>query len=102
MAVTFAWVYEWQNDVAAAERVGFLRARRQLSALQPAVAAAQGLARSGTMTRERKSFIVCKPYGGSTKNLGSSAKEKSTPYICNLVSASKEGPDGHEGVLIYF
>jgi hypothetical protein len=65
VAVTFAWVYEWQNDVAAAVRVGFLRARRQLSALQPVVdassPAAQGLARRGTMRRERESFIVCEP-----------------------------------------
>jgi hypothetical protein len=69
VAVTSAWVYEWQNDVAAAVRVGFLRARRQLSALQPVVCpAAQGLARRGTMRRERESFIVCEPYGGSTKN----------------------------------
>jgi len=83
VAVTFAWepwVYELQNDVAAAVRVGFLRARRQLSALQPVeVPAAQGLARRGTMRRERESFIVCEPYGGSTKNLGFSANEKSTP-----------------------
>jgi hypothetical protein len=69
VAVTSAWVYEWQKDVAAAVRVGFLRARRQLSALQPVVCpATQGLAKRGTMRRERESFIVCKPYGGSTKN----------------------------------
>ena len=79
MATTFAWVYEWQNDVAAAVRVGFLRARRQLSALQAFVelpAAQQRLARRGTTRRERESFILCEPYGGSTKNLGSSANEK--------------------------
>lgn len=67
MAVTFAWVYEWQNDVAATLSVGFLRARRQLSALQ---AAAERLARKGTiMARERESFIVCEPYGRSMKNI---------------------------------
>jgi hypothetical protein len=67
VAVTWPWVYEWQNDVAAAVRVGFLRARRQLSALQPVVdqrasiSAAPRLARRATMRRERESFIVCEP-----------------------------------------
>lgn len=79
MAVTFAWVYELQNDVAAAARVGFLSARRQLSALQAVVAlpaAQEGLARRGTTRRERESFMVCEPYGGSMKNVGSWAKDK--------------------------
>jgi hypothetical protein len=72
VAVTVDWVYDWQNDAAAVAYVGFLKARRQLSALQAVVErasppAAHGLAKRETIRDDRESFIVRKPYGGSKR-----------------------------------